>query len=258
MSAGPLPLDSGEQWAFGDEPVVVGIDEAGRGPVLGPMTLREDKREALFKKVRETAELGWVTRVLGPEELSAEMLRRSRVNLNVLSHDAASSMVQRLLARGLRVERVYVDTVGDAGRYRALLSRRFPGIDFTVEPKADANYAVVSAASICAKVTRDTLMRDWRFAESGCGASTAFGSGYPSDPTTQRWLRESVDEVFGFPSVMRFSWKTCDALLDKSACPVDWGDDEDDDPTQGRLPTSSGPERYRFFSDNGLQHVDDF
>ena len=45
-----------------------------------------------------------------------------------------------------------MDTVGDAGRYKERLSQRFPGIAFTVCPKADAIYPIVSAASIVAKV----------------------------------------------------------------------------------------------------------
>jgi ribonuclease HII len=47
---------------------------------------------------------------------------------------------------------IYVDTVGDADRYKERLSQRFPGIAFTVCPKADAIYPIVSAASIVAKV----------------------------------------------------------------------------------------------------------
>jgi ribonuclease H2 subunit A len=54
---------------------------------------------------------------------------------------------------------VYVDTVGDADRYRAKLSSAFPGVTFTVCPKADALYPVVSAASIVAKVLRDTSLQ---------------------------------------------------------------------------------------------------
>lgn len=53
---------------------------------------------------------------------------------------------------------VYIDTVGDPDRYRQKLERVFPGLSFTVCPKADALYPIVSAASIVAKVLRDTAL----------------------------------------------------------------------------------------------------
>lgn len=52
----------------------------------------------------------------------------------------------------LMLEKVYVDTVGDAEKYRVKLSERFPGIKFVVSKKADSLYPVVSGASIVAKV----------------------------------------------------------------------------------------------------------
>lgn len=61
---------------------------------------------------------------------------------------------------------------------QAKLSQRFPGIAFTVCPKADALYPIVSAASIVAKVTRDHLLRDFAHPES-VAIGTKYGSGYP-------------------------------------------------------------------------------
>ena len=96
-----------------------------------------------------------------------------------------------------------MDTVGDAEQYtkrcaaarrsrhlRQLtrfgaagsLKERFPGIKALAAPKADRDYPVVSAASICAKVTRDTALRDWAFEPGLTGAALPnrnFGCGYP-------------------------------------------------------------------------------
>lgn len=47
---------------------------------------------------------------------------------------------------------VYLDTVGDAEKYRIKLSERFPVVKFVVSKKADSLYPVVSGASIVAKV----------------------------------------------------------------------------------------------------------
>ena len=88
----------------------------------------------------------------------------------------------------------FIDTVGDADNYSRRLSARFPGIHFTVCPKADSLYPIVSVASIAAKVTRDrcpTLL------------DGETGSGYPSDPTCQKWLQENTDRVFGYPDNVR-------------------------------------------------------
>lgn len=75
---------------------------------------------------------------------------------------------------------MYVDTVGDPEKYRRKLRYKFPEIDITVSKKADSLYASVSAASICAKVTRDHVLAHWQFTEKHLNASTEFGSGYPS------------------------------------------------------------------------------
>ena len=43
-----------------------------------------------------------------------------------------------------------------------------------------------------------------------------------TDPTTKKWLADSVDKVFGFPQLVRFSWSTCSNILDSKAVPVHW------------------------------------
>ena len=77
---------------------------------------------------------------------------RQKYNLNSISHDCAIRLIKRALEKGVKVTEVYVDTVGDPDKYQAKLKAIFPDIDITVAKKADALYAIVSAASICAKV----------------------------------------------------------------------------------------------------------
>lgn len=43
-----------------------------------------------------------------------------------------------------------------------------------------------------------------------------------SDPNTKAWLRQNLDPVFGYPTVVRFSWSTCRDLLDSKAVEVQW------------------------------------
>ena len=73
---------------------------------------------------------------------------------------------------------------------------------FIIEPKADLHYAVVSAASIVAKVHRDL----------GLEQTPAQGSGYPSDPKTRNWLKELIRSKQSFPPCVRQRWGTIDNL----------------------------------------------
>jgi ribonuclease H2 subunit A len=105
--------------------------------------------------------------------------------------------------------------------------------------------------TLCKQVVRDRTLRKWEFKEPNLKLSTNFGSGYPSgkqrefvlkrkerqivnkffllfvlfkktDPYTKKWLQNSLDPVFGFPSVMRFSWKTSSEILSSGATDVKW------------------------------------
>ncbi|KAJ6727438.1 RIBONUCLEASE H2 SUBUNIT A [Salix purpurea] len=234
-------------WA--SKPCIMGIDEAGRGPVLGPMvygclycarsyektlstlnfadskTLKEEKRENLFENLKANELLGWAVDVIDPRELSAKMLKKIKINLNEISHDSASGLVTRVLNMGVFLTEVYVDTVGDPEKYRIKLSERFPSIKFVVAKKADSLYPVVSGASIVAKVTRDRALRDWVLDETAENMTRNFGSGYPGDPETKAWLQQHQHSVFGFPTLVRFSWGTCTAYS-KNMVEVVWESDK--------------------------------
>jgi ribonuclease H2 subunit A len=79
---------------------------------------------------------------------------------------------------------VYVDALGTTTTYERYLSSVFPGISFTVTTKADSKFKIVGAASVAAKVTRDTCIEGWHFEESHGQTKqpwdSQLGSGYPA------------------------------------------------------------------------------
>jgi len=168
-----------------------------------------------------------------PQAISSGMLRRPPINLNVQSQDATILLIREVLAKGIQLSEVYVDALGTTTTYQAYLSGLFPEIEFTVTNKADSKFKIVGAASVAAKVTRDACLESWVFEESIAengkpvpGLPDApMGSGYPSDPNTQEWLKSSVEPTFGFPKLVRFSWTTVKVLLEKSAHAVKWTDE---------------------------------
>ncbi|KAI3677541.1 hypothetical protein L6452_36806 [Arctium lappa] len=189
-------------------------------------TLKEEKREELFENLKVDEEIGWAVDVIDPRELSAKMLKKNKINLNEISHESAMSLVKRVLDMGYLLTEVYVDTVGDAEKYRLKLLERFPSIQFVVAKKADSLYPVVSGASIVAKVTRDQALRNWNLDETSENMHRNFGSGFPGDPGTKAWLKHHKQLVFGFPSLVRFSWGTCNSYF-KDGVQVLWEADED-------------------------------
>lgn len=294
-------MESTPEWA--SQPCIMGIDEAGRGPVLGPMvygclycplsyqsslaslhfadskTLKEEKREELYENLKLDKSLGWAVDVIGPRELSAKMLAVNKINLNEISHNSAMGLIKQVLDMGVLLTEVYLDTVGDPEKYRIKLSERFSSIKFVVSKKADSLYPVVSGASIVAKVTRDRALREWLVEETGENINRNFGSGYPGDPETKAWLTQHKHSVFGFPSLVRFSWGTCTTHL-KSEVEVTWESDEAEESGNGNSSTkrqaklskfgfttcesrseeieSSGKGRCKFFQARKIQQITQF
>ena len=216
---------------------VAGIDEAGRGPVLGPMVysiafypyvdndkklrkigfndskqLSETQRDSLFEKIHQH-DVGFIVDPLSAQELSREMLKIDRRGLNRISHDSAMGLIGKVLEHGFKIKALFVDTVGPPEKYQQLLQDQFPAVgSIIVSKKADSIYPIVGAASICAKVLRDRLLSEWEFKEN-IPLSKAFGSGYPADENTKKWLQNNMNDIFGFPSLVRYSWKTTTACL---------------------------------------------
>lgn len=232
---------------FNGAPVTLGIDEAGRGPVLGPMvyaafycpetndhvlsgrnvrdskTLAAVNRCRIFKFFNDHAHFfGWNMDILMPKELSAMMLKRNKHNLNEISQNCAINLITKTLEAGVNVTNVYVDTVGKIPVYESKLKTLFPQLNITVAEKADSKYIVVSAASICAKVMRDYLLQSWVYEEKNKEFSREFGSGYTSDPITRIFLKNSFDKVFGYPNIVRFSWETAKQMIKVEGYKVQW------------------------------------
>lgn len=230
---------------------VIGIDEAGRGPVLGPMVygasvclleeaknlkrygfddskvLSAKQRKTMFDTIKQADGLWWKVKVISAREISSKMLARSRTSLNEISHLAAIELIQNFIDEGFPIAEAYIDTVGDPRSYALRLERLFPKTRIVVAKKADSIYPIVSAASICAKETRDRSLEDWDFEEEGLKKDVNFGSGYPGDEVTKKWMVHNFDKVFGFPSLVRFSWSTAFKYTNINGVSIDWGDEED-------------------------------
>lgn len=231
--------------------IILGIDEAGRGPVLGPMVyacaywkeeydqkirskfkfndskaLKAEEREKMFNQINSHPNLiRYEKIVIPPELISSDMLKREKISLNEISQSSALQLIRMAQNKNVNVLKIYVDTVGYPDKYKNLLDKELnnKSIEVKVEAKADAKYECVSAASIVAKVTRDHLIEKLDIEDKDCG------SGYPSDPKTIEWLKKNYDNVFGFGREVRFSWKTVANLFKENNNKCEWEDYDSDE-----------------------------
>ncbi|PSK45194.1 Ribonuclease H2 subunit A [Elsinoe australis] len=248
--------------------IVLGVDEAGRGPVLGPMVygiyylplslhrsllaethhfddskvLTAAVRSQLMEKVCTSGtdlyeSCGWATRVMSARDISAGQLRpNGTYNLNAQAMDATMDLIRKVFEMGVNVKEIYVDTIGSPITYQKKLERVFPTAKVTVAKKADSLYPCVSAASVVAKVTRDAALEvcyeAYQDGEKGETESAAqgWGSGYPGDARCSSWLKRNMDPLFGWGSECRFSWATAKDMLDgKEGVKVRWPAPDDEE-----------------------------
>ncbi|MFP4111918.1 MAG: ribonuclease HII [Candidatus Woesearchaeota archaeon] len=205
--------------------LIGGVDEAGRGPIIGPMVMaiyimnHEDidklrllgvkdskllskaKREEIFDDLMDIAS-DCRYKIITSTEIDYSLLK-TRFNLNLLEAKTTASLINKDI-----IEKIYVDcpSINRAAYETELRDMLFNKKQrLFVEHKADLNYPVVAAASIIAKVIRD---REIEKIKEKYGVD--FGSGYLSDPLTKNFLETHFRNYPFF----RKSWKPW-KLLDK-------------------------------------------
>ncbi len=201
--------------------MLCGVDEAGKGAVLGPMviaaagvedtrildsigirdskTLTPRKREELFSRLTELCLYHVVS--VSPGDIDAA--------LPVISMNLVVARAHAECVAALNPKTAYLDACDvNAARYADTVQSLLPHpCTLIAEHRADATYPIVGAASIIAKVLRDRAIADLAL-EYG-----DIGSGYPSDKKTIRFLNDYIHEHGIAPACARSSWKTVAALL---------------------------------------------
>jgi len=217
--------------------VICGIDEAGRGPVIGPMVvagvkveddillkkigvkdskrLTPKRRKKLAEEIKKIAD--YEIQIVPAEEID---VLREEMTLNVLEAKLFATIIEKLmLGQDIQPSTpksivkdfvIYVDAadVNEEVFRRYILKELGFEMKVVSEHDADEIYPVVSAASILAKTTRDDEIKK---IEEEIGKQ--IGSGYPADPVTINFLREWVKKHGELPPYTRRSWKTAKRIV---------------------------------------------
>lgn len=207
--------------------MIAGIDEAGKGPVLGPMCvagvmmdekkldalsrigvkdskqLTAKKREALAVEIKKLADKYFILEV-SPTQI--DELRK------IMTMNEIMVVCYAKVLEELKPDRAFVDAADViAARFGENIKKKYSReIEITSEHNADEKYPIVSAASILAKVQRDALVKKL---EKEAGVE--IGSGYPADPKTIKFLENWIREHGTLPDFARSSWETSKKMVEK-------------------------------------------
>jgi len=207
--------------------LILGIDDAGRGPVLGPMilagVLTEQKDEKILQSwgakdsklltPKKRNEIGDKIKkqfkhhieISEPEEID------NSSNLNYLEAIKTAKIINKLTKNSKEKIKVIVDcpsvNIQAWSNDVQQLIENSKMIELSCEHKADLNHPIVSAASIIAKEKREDEIYKLKLK-----FKIDFGSGYPADPKTKEFVTENFDKE-KYKHIIRFSWNTIKKLI---------------------------------------------
>ncbi len=210
---------------------IAGIDDAGRGPIIGPLAIagvlleeealpklaalgvRDSKVLSPLKRERLAKEIGELTPkchviMIPPAEID-KVVKKGR-KLHKLNRLEAQTMAQVITA--LKPDVAYVDASDVlADRFKNHIEENLSfKVQIISEHKADAKYPIVSAASIIAKVERDKAISKLREKYGD------LGSGYVTDPKTIKFLENWIKNSGDYPDFVRKSWKPAQKLKERA------------------------------------------
>jgi len=197
---------------------VLGIDEAGRGPVIGPLIIAgvmiEDGKEAELGAVKDSKLLKHKDRVslyhqitahsefkiieVSPREIDEALDENNKeMNLNWLEAHKQTEIINHFNQDIVVIDCPHPVPKKFEEYLKKLISKK--NIKYIVEHKADVNYPICSAASIVAKVRREEEMAriQKQYGDTG--------PGYPANPATQKFIKENWKK---HPEIFRKSWST--------------------------------------------------
>ena len=209
----------------GNKNIICGVDEAGRGSLLGPIIvagisvskksiseltkcgirdsklISPKKRQSLFGHIINIAESICICRI-SIEDIDFHVFRN---NLNLLEAEAMAITIGNM-----KSHKTYVDSCDvNPSRYQKTI-RGFLGQHDTKlfsMHHADRLNVVVSGASIIAKVMRDSEISKIRIQYGD------IGSGYPSDKKTIRFVKDWYTQKNEIPPFARKSWKPAQSIV---------------------------------------------
>jgi len=204
---------------------ICGVDDAGRGPMLGPLVIagislekknikklsmlgvKDSKklnpklREQLYKNIIEIVDDYYITKI-SPRSIDASVKKHC---LNALEAKYMAKVVSKLNPDVSYVDSCDVNPI----RFGREISKLSDNHKIKSYHRADSRFVVVSAASILAKVSRDRVIMKLQKDHN-------LGSGYPSDSVTVKFVTKYYKKNHEMPKFVRKSWKPVQKIIENA------------------------------------------
>lgn len=218
------------------------IDDAARGPAIGPLCLAMVSYNSHFqpkwppntKDSKNISNKSRETTLTALEKMKDIIITREKIDAKTISErmlkgdnldDIVSDHLLILISKGPPLQKIFMDHFGYGSRIKNLISETFQ-IPVIMETQAESKFQAVAAASIVAKCHREQEMTRIRLL-----SPFKMGSGYPSDLITQKWLLKNAHPLFGYPDYVRTSWRPVQRILKDNADKISWSTDLGNDAT---------------------------
>jgi len=211
--------------------LIAGLDEAGRGPVIGPLVIgcvvfekknlkildelgvddskkiTPKKRAFLANEIKKKAAM-WDLLVITPEQIN-DLHYSKKLTLNQIEENNFAELINRLKTKP---NEIFLDACDvNEERFGKTIGNKlkFSPDRIISKHKGDSLFKIVGAASIIAKYERDQILQQYALKYG------KVGSGYPADPYTKKFLNEYYEQNKSFPPIVRTWWKTVENIVKK-------------------------------------------
>ncbi|EPR79974.1 Ribonuclease HII [Spraguea lophii 42_110] len=213
--------------------VIVGIDEAGRGPVVGPMvfgalildisentksplinelkdskTLTPARRDLLYNKIKTSFDYAY--KIITPQYLNKYMHKKNKnqKSLNEISYDAIIELLKDI-GKKYTITKVYLDMIGSTNKYLQALHNSLGDKKIDIVTKKSKKIKIKNFSNIIKNTEYIIKTKADSLYPIVSGASiiakvnrdilvdNKYGSGYPSDPITINYIKNNIDVIKG-------------------------------------------------------------
>ncbi|CAD8198645.1 unnamed protein product [Paramecium octaurelia] len=234
-------LKANQEW-------ILGIFEAGRGPLIGPIIIAGcfwpitnhnyivkqcslSLNKQFYQNQIESSEiicklkgkaLQFETIEISAEKLSTKILAYTPSDVNEISLNYTLQLIKNILSKGYNIIECYINPIGFKENLNEVLKKSLGLGNNDLRFIVGMHQTIIAAQTVALQERNTRLLQ----IQQDIYPSGQMGSGYPSDALTREFLSKVSIPVFIYPQDIRFAWQTVGASLKQKAINIEYLSEE--------------------------------